>query len=124
MRYRTLSPNSSDAANYRLRGITVAERWNTFESFLADLGECPPRHSLERIDNGKGYGPENCKWATRAEQNRNTRRNRWVTLGGSRMVLKDAVTALGISESAIYQRMKRRGISMQQAIDHRPTPRW
>jgi len=40
------------------------------------LGECPDGHTLERIDNGKGYSKENCKWATRAQQQYNTRQTK------------------------------------------------
>jgi hypothetical protein len=61
------------------RGIKVCERWleeNGFINFLADMGECPPGMSLERIENNKGYEPGNCKWATLKEQNNNTRRKR------------------------------------------------
>lgn len=59
--------------NYGGRGITVCDRWRTFENFFADMGHPPPKLTLERIDNDSGYGPDNCKWATRTEQNLNQR---------------------------------------------------
>jgi len=70
------NPNNIGYANYGGRGISVCERWLSFENFVADMGMRPRGMSLDRLDSNKDYEPGNCKWSTTLEQNRNKRSTR------------------------------------------------
>jgi hypothetical protein len=74
MKQRCMNKNHTAYKNYGGRGIAISKRWiNSFENFLADMGERPAGTSLDRIDNDGNYGPKNCRWATRSQQAKNSR---------------------------------------------------
>ena len=74
MRARCLNPNNREYLRYGGRGITVCERWQSFENFLADMGLRPEGLTLDRINPDGNYEPGNCRWATWTEQRVNQRR--------------------------------------------------
>jgi len=100
------NPNNNSFARYGGRGIKVCEQWLAFENFLADMGRRPPHSALERIDNDKGYGPENCRWATMTEQARNKSDSRFVTYQGTRMALAEAAERSGVAYSVVHARIR------------------
>ena len=99
--------NTSNKAfhNYGGRGIAVCERWLDFLTFLEDMGERPVGHSIERIDNERGYEPNNCKWIPVALQIRN-RRN---TLKFDGRPLIEIAEETGIRYATLYSRLKKYG---------------
>jgi hypothetical protein len=71
---RATNPNNNDWKDYGGRGIGVCERWLSFENFYTDMGEKPLGTQIDRIDNNKGYSPDNCRWLT-PQRNCSNRRN-------------------------------------------------
>lgn len=103
---RCTNTNEREYFRYGGRGITVCKRWRSFENFLADMGERPSSlHTIERINNDAGYSPENCKWATKAEQNRNMRRNRWITWNDETLCMTDWAARLGLTLGGLAHRL-------------------
>ena len=102
---------------YGGRGIRVCVRWcNSYEKFLLDMGRKPtPKHSLDRIDNDKGYSPTNCRWATPHEQNLNKRNNRKLTIDGIALTVTEWVERSGMIRGTLWSRLEM-GWSPKRAV--------
>ena len=100
---------------YGGRGITVCERWKTFENFYADMCPRPEGMTLERIDNDKGYSKDNCKWASQADQMRNRNTVIRVSVGDKTQCLSEWARELGVSVSSLNMRIQR-GMTPLQAV--------
>ena len=112
VKQRCCNPKSRHYGYYGGRGITICPEWrDSFLAFYRDMGDPPtPGHQVERINNNKGYEPGNCRWATRDEQMRNTRRCRLITFDGRTMVLTDWAKELGISPNTLRVRISQWGV--------------
>lgn len=115
MRTRCLNPNAPDFMRYGGRGIVICQRWTKFENFLADMGERPAKHTLDRKDTNGHYEPENCRWATQITQDRNKRTNRVLEAFGRQQILGDWVRETGIPSKTITDRLKR-GWAVERAL--------
>lgn len=115
MHQRCKNKNTDGFIYYGGRGIKVCERWGSFDNFLLDMGEPKDGHSLDRIDVNGDYSHENCRWASKTTQNRNTRKNHFVEYGGELLTLAEWGERFGISPITICKRLKR-GWTAAQAL--------
>lgn len=124
MHTRASNPRFKQFSDYGGRGISVSERWHTFESFFEDMGQPPTvNHSIERRDNNLGYSPENCYWATKKQQARNTRANRRITINGETRCIAEWAEQYRISARLVYERLNR-GWTPEQAVGLVVKDRW
>jgi hypothetical protein len=107
MRKRCTDPYHEQYSRYGARGITVCKRWlNSFENFLADMGQRPLGKFLERRDNAGNYEPRNCTWATTSEQARNRRSNHLITFDKRTQPLVAWAEEIGISRLTLRSRLR------------------
>lgn len=107
--------------NYFERGIRVCDAWLDFATFYEDMGDPPPRMTLERTNGEKGYEPGNCKWATPKEQANNTRKSSFISYQGERMTVAQWADRIGIKQNTLLYRL-RRGATPHDALT-RPVQR-
>lgn len=119
MRTRCYNPNNKNYPNYGGRGITICDQWRySFETFLADMGLKPSKkHTLDRIKVNGNYEPSNCRWATRKEQNRNTRANHYITYNGKTQCIADWAEEFGMKDTKLYQNLAKCNFDMIAALE-------
>lgn len=122
MKRRCHNPKDQKYVNYGARGITVCDEWkDSFETFLADMGECPEGHSLDRIDVNGNYEPNNCRWTDAATQSRNKTTTRRLEYDGRTQCLTDWAIEFGLNTTTLINRLKS-GRSLEDALT-KPTIR-
>lgn len=107
MRRRCNNPRELEYHNYGGRGITVCDEWQNFENFYKDMGDPPLGMSIDRIDNNKGYYPENCRWANAATQSNNKRNTIHITFDGKTKTISDWSKEKGVKTDIIRYRLRK-----------------
>jgi hypothetical protein len=92
--------------NYGGRGITVCDRWKTFDAFYADMGIAPEGYSLDRINCNGNYEPGNCRWATNQQQAENRRTTVNIECDGAVNTMSAWAKQNGIPLSTVFNRLK------------------
>ncbi len=111
MHDRCKKPHHKAYADYGGRGITICERWQKFENFLADMGERPNGTSLDRFPNNDGnYEPGNCRWADKYQQANNRRTTKLIQRGDERLSIAEWARKLGKDPSNFAAMLKRHGV--------------
>lgn len=116
MRTRVENPNHE--AHSRYEKLSICKRWlgdAGFENFYNDLGPRPDGCTLDRIDNAKGYSPENCAWRSVKQQGNNRSTNVLIEYNGKKLTLAQWSEELGMKYSTLHERL-RRGMPVEQAF--------
>lgn len=119
MRRRCNDTKSISFPKYGERGITVCDEWQgSFEEFRdwAIGNGYADGLTIDRIDNDKGYSPDNCRWTTPKLQANNTRQNRVLNLNGVSHTLQEWSDITGINRKTISDRIDRHGWTVEQAL--------
>lgn len=120
---RCHGPKNKGYARYGARGITVCEEWRNdccvFYRWAKENGY-KEGLTIDRIDNNKGYCPENCRWTTWKVQTANRGNTRWLTFNGETKTLKEWSEVLGMSYQLLADRVYRYGWSVDKALTEIP----
>ena len=117
MRKRCSNPNDTCYRLYGAIGIKVCKRWEKFEHFYSDMGECPPGLSIDRINNMGDYKPSNCRWATVKQQLNNTSRNQMITHNNETLTLSQWAERSKVSYQTFWQRLNRLNWPIEKALE-------
>lgn len=117
MKQRCTNPKTKDFHCWGGKGITFDPAWSEFTAFLTDMGECPPGHSLDRIDNNLNYTKDNCRWVWKENQGANRAVMKTLVIDGKTIAAVHIARTNGIPGKTYLQRL-RYGWSVEEAATH------
>jgi hypothetical protein len=113
---RCYDPNFKQRKDYGGRGVKVCPQWrHDYKQFYADMAPRPEGTLLDRIDNDGDYTPENCRWATHKESQRNRRNTKRVTIQGKIHLVSELTERTGLKWDTIVERAEA-GLTYEQVI--------
>jgi len=115
MRGRCLDPKNEKFPEYGGRGISICARWESFEAFYLDMGERPPKKTLDRVDVDGNYEPGNCRWASAKTQSEN-RRGVGHFWRGAKRTIADIARLEGLPRTSLQKRVKVYGDTVEAAV--------
>ena len=116
MKLRCNNLKNASYVNYGGKGIGYCPEWESFETFLADMGERPEGLTLDRIDRTKDYDPTNCKWSTKREQTLDRGCTVWIEHEGQTLCLSDWAKEKGLKLTTLRERIGN-GWSIEDALN-------
>lgn len=117
MKYRCNNKKDVCYHLYGGRGISVCKRWeNSYKNFITDMGQRPEGRTLDRINNDGNYEPSNCRWATPYEQARNSRVERFASINGVSLSLKELSIFFNINYSTLKDRIYKLNWDIEKAL--------
>lgn len=121
---RCTNPKNAKFADYGGRGITMCQEWlESFETFLRDMGPCPPGHTIDRIDNDGPYVVTNCRWAPPSVQANNKGSNHILNFRGESHTMAEWARLTGLAQRLIRDRVSKLGWDPERALTE-PIRRW
>lgn len=123
MKARCTGARHTQYKYYGAKGITYDPSWASFEVFLADMGERPDGHTLDRIDSNANYNKENCRWATPKMQARNRTSNRPIAHKGEEKTVAEWAEELGMKYVTLLARLNTNGWDIEKAFNEQVAAR-
>lgn len=120
IKMRCNNPSYARFKDYGGRGISVCDRWLSYNNFLSDMGRAPStKHTIDRINNDGNYEPNNCRWATWSQQHSNKRGLRKITYKGESKTVAEWARGLGVHKGTILYRLNK-GWDADRAVSELP----